>query len=47
VESGPIERLAPSASEGPGDVRVTPSDAVLLIDDNFGEALQLPADMVV
>ena len=30
----------------PGDARVTPSDAVLLIDDNFVETLRLPKDVV-
>jgi hypothetical protein len=31
----------------PGDARAAPSDAQALVDDNFGEALQLPVDMVV
>lgn len=30
----------------PGDARVAPSDAVLLIDDNFVEALVLPTGVV-
>lgn len=30
----------------PGDARLTPSDAVMLIDENFGGSLALPSDAV-